>query len=94
MFVVDYGLLQINKFNIENDIKFIIEDSIENDYNDEIIQNLINKNINNTSVNITNSLNELVIEVNYTFDGIMFNKNKTINIKYIGNKNTKEIEKG
>lgn len=94
-YVVDLGLLELKKNSAEKEIKYIIKDSIENDTSDDVIKKLIKRNIkDSTLVNLENNSNSLEIEISIDLSGILFNNGKHINIKYIGNKETKEIEKG
>ena len=95
MYVADYGMLQYKKVSAEREIKYIMKDSLKNNYTSDTITDLVRKNIddlNDLNVNITSSV--LSISLSIKYDGIMFNRNQIININYNGNYSTKEIKKG
>lgn len=95
-FVVDLGLLSIEKRNISNNTYDAVEYYLENQSNTEIenkIKNLLSKNINNIdNIEINNTDTYIEITVIKKYKSLL--KNNEISITYKGNKENSEIIKG
>lgn len=93
-FVVDIGLLSIEKRKISNNTYDAVEYYLENLDKEKTI-NLLNSNLEDIKIDITDEDIYVIIYVEKNYKGI-FNiiyDNKIV-VKYKGNKETKEIIKG
>lgn len=97
--VVDLGTLYIEKRNISNNVTDAVEYYLENkdDINiEEKVKELLNKNISDIGIDVTNTNDYVEITVSkrhksiYTF----ISKDNDINITYRGLKNSNKIIKG
>lgn len=87
--VIDYGILSVETRGINNNIKMALEEESVED-----IKVLLEKNIKDSTIEVNESDNEIIVDVVKNYKGILFFKNKKINIKYIKGKDTKRIVKG
>ena len=82
-FIVDIGLLSLEKAKISNNIKTCIEDVLKNDKSTEDLKILINKNIKDININnleINNGI--LKLNVSKKYNGLVFKKNYEIKLSY------------
>ena len=97
-FVVDYGLLSIEKRKIDNNtydaIKYYI-DNIDDDNVLEKTKDLLNKNLDNIEISIIENNNSVEINVKSNYKSL-YNSitNSDLIVKYRGLKESKEIIKG
>lgn len=87
---IDLGHLYLEKKEMQNTIKEIINNELKNEPDKQRIINLINKNLENTSLEkIKVSSNMIIISITKQYNGLFPNilkNNKTINITYKGYK--------
>lgn len=87
---IDLGHLYLEKKEMQNTIKEIINDELKNEPDKQRIINLINKNLENTNLEkIEVSSNMIIISITKQYKGLFPNvlkNNKTINITYKGYK--------
>lgn len=87
---IDLGHLYLEKKEMQNTIKEIINNELKNEPDKQRIINLINKNLENTKLEkIEVSSNMIIISITKQYKGLFPNilkNNKTINITYKGYK--------
>lgn len=87
---IDLGHLYLEKKEMQNTIKEIINNELKNEPDKQRIINLINKNLENTRLEkIEVSSNMIIISITKQYNGLFPNilkNNKTINITYKGYK--------
>ena len=93
-FVIDLGMLSIEKRKIDNNTYDAVEYYLDSNDKEKTIK-LIENNIENIKVDIKDSENSVEISVSKEYKGI-YNiiYDNEIKITYIGNKETKKIIKG
>ena len=93
-FVIDLGMLSIEKRKCDNNTYDAIEYYLDSNNKEKTIK-LIENNIEDVSVDIIDSENSVKISVSKEYKGI-YNiiYDNEIKITYIGNKETKKIIKG
>ena len=93
-FVIDLGMLSIEKRKIDNNTYDALEYYLESNNKDKTIK-LIENNIDDVSVDIKDSESSVEISISKEYKGI-YNiiYDNEIKITYIGNKETKKIIKG
>ena len=93
-FVIDLGMLSIEKRKIDNNTYDALECYLDSNDKDKTIK-LIENNIEDIEVEIIDSENSVEISVSKEYKGI-YNiiYDNEIKITYIGNKETKKIIKG
>ena len=89
-FVVDLGLLSIEKRKISNNTYDAVEYYLESNDKDKTI-NLLNDNLDGVDIKINDSEDYVEITVKKNYKGLY---KEEINITYKGRKETKEIIKG
>ena len=92
--VIDVGLLSIEKRKIDNNTYDALEYYLDSENKDKTIK-LIEDNVEDVFIELTDAENNVYISVNKKYKGI-FNiiYDDNIEINYIGNKETKKIVKG
>ena len=97
-FVIDYGMLSIEKKNVDENtydaVKYYIENIDDIDIEDKV-KKILNSNLDNIDINISTNENFVEIIVNKEYEGIyksLYDGN--IEVKYMGMKDTKEVIKG
>ena len=93
-FIIDLGLLSIEKRKISNNIYDALEYYLDNIDKEKTIK-LLEKNLDNIEIDIIDDADYVEIIVSKKYKGI-YNViyDNEINITYKGNKETKEIIKG
>ena len=97
--LVDIGLLNYNKKRLDSNTYDAVEYYLNNSSDAMVIdktKTLLNKNLKDISINITDSDKMVIIKVEKDYKSIysVIKNEDKITITYIGNKQTKEIKKG
>ncbi len=80
-FVIDISSLSLEKVKVDNTIRDVLKDCLENNKNEEEIVNLINiNNIYIKKINMENSI--LYMEVSKEYVGNIFKRKYNLNFKY------------
>lgn len=93
-FVVDYGMLAIEKRKIDNNVYSAMKDIVENNVTLEDTEKLLKQNLTDSQISVSGNDIFVKISATKTYDGILFVKNETINISYNASKETRRINKG
>ena len=97
--LVDIGLLNYNKKKLDSNTYDAVEYYLDN-FTDEIVidktKALLNKNLKDIDITINDSSETVTIKVTKEYKSIysVIRNSDKITIRYIGNKETKEIKKG
>lgn len=82
-FIVDTGLLSLEKNKINNTVKDSIKDVMKNNRNSDELVNLINKNIDNVKIDyLSMESGILYLQISKEYNGIIFNQKYNIKLSF------------
>ena len=84
-FIVDTGLLSLEKVKLENTVKDSIKDVLKNNKSSDELIILINKNIDKIKIKDISIENGIVrLSISKEYNGFIFNKKISIDLSYNG----------